>query len=110
MCVFFDMEKSEEPDLLLIFDLAIRLQGDLDLVADTAHVDDDVGRVFVYQSATQVCDHRIPFEDWASTTAMATMLTISRIELPSCRMCTGLFIPSRIGPMASAFPSSESSL
>ncbi len=46
----------------------------------------------------------------ASTTAMVIMFTISRTELPNCSMCTGFFIPSKIGPTASAPPTSCSNL
>ena len=38
----------------------------------------------------------------ASMTAMVTMFTMSRTLLPSCRMCTGFFIPRSTGPIASA--------
>ncbi|SNR55113.1 hypothetical protein SAMN06269173_103591 [Hymenobacter mucosus] len=41
---------------------------------------------------------------WASTTAMEAMFTISRTEAPSCRMCTGLRMPIKIGPITSAPP------
>src|SRR5690606_21782115 len=37
----------------------------------------------------------------ASTTAINTTFTICRTVEPSCRMCTGFFMPSRMGPMES---------
>ena len=86
MCVFFNMQKGEEPNLLLIFDFAVSLQGNFHLISNPSDIDDDIGWVFEDKFAAQVCDHKIPSEDWASTTAMATMLTISRIELPNCRI------------------------
>jgi hypothetical protein len=46
----------------------------------------------------------------ASTTAMVTMFTISRTELPSCKTCTGFFKPNNMGPTASALPISCNNL
>src|SRR3989304_2339767 len=40
----------------------------------------------------------------ASTTAMAAMLTMSETSVPRLRTCTGLAMPIRIGPMATAPP------
>src|SRR4051812_44078334 len=46
----------------------------------------------------------------ASTTAILAILIMLRTELPNCNTCTGRLIPSKIGPMASAPPTSFSKL
>ena len=46
----------------------------------------------------------------ASTTAIAAMLTMSLTSTPRCSTCTGLAMPWRIGPIASAPPRRHSNL
>src|SRR5439155_24198481 len=46
----------------------------------------------------------------ASTTAIAAMLTTSLTSTPRCSTWTGLAIPCRIGPIASAPPRRQRSL
>ena len=46
----------------------------------------------------------------ASTAATAAIATISSTSSPACSTCTGMPMPNRIGPMASASVSRDSSL
>ena len=60
-----------------------------------------IGRFYAFQS--------FGFFDHTSgiLALMAAMFTISRIELPNCRICTGFFMPRRMGPRPPrAIPSS----
>ena len=50
------------------------------------------------------------FRDWASTTPNAAMFTMSETSTPRWRTWTGLPIPMRIGPIASAFARRQTSL
>ena len=85
MRIFLDVQVGEEAQLLLVLDGRIGLKGDFDMVANTSYVNQHIGGVFVNQSSIEVVYHKLDLLDWASTTAIATILTISRMELPSCK-------------------------
>ncbi len=51
-----------------------------------------------------------PYRPCASIAATAAIATISSTSSPACKTCTGAPIPSRIGPIASAFVKRDSSL
>jgi hypothetical protein len=55
-------------------------------------------------------DFRAAFFSWASTTAMAARLTMSPASTPRCRTWTDIFMPRRMGPMASAPERRQTSL
>jgi hypothetical protein len=68
---------------------------------------DDGVRLCHRQSVAQVTRKlgmhiRYPTQACASTTATAVMLTMPRAVTDGVRICTGLAVPIRIGPTASA--------
>src|SRR5690554_4615529 len=109
MRIFFDAQIGEEHDLLLIFYSSIGIQRNSHLISYSVDIYNYKSRIFIRQFPVEIGNH-IWFGVCASTTAMATILTISLTELPNCSTWTGLFIPIRMGPMASELPISVSSL
>src|SRR5690606_19063359 len=94
-----------------------------------SHIHHDVGRMLLHQFSIQVFVHVLwlslirsvyfftflPADvvldlDIASTTAMVAMSTVSVADASTCRTCIGLFMPSKIGPTASALPISCNNL
>src|SRR5690606_25068515 len=114
MGIFAYLEGNEKFARFQIFNLTESRQGNMDMIPNTPNLKDDMGGGFGYQFTIKIIVHFVYFVEllWAcaSTTAMVTILTISRTELSNCKTCTGLFIPRRIGPTASASPTSCSNL
>src|SRR5690606_31897636 len=101
--IFPNCQMRMEDNVFLVLDIRVRGQGNVDMVAHTADVNNDMRRIFMHQSSFEKSDHdknvsrpvgrlsvatatyRRSFCSWscASTTAMAAIFTISRIELPS---------------------------
>src|SRR5690606_23164878 len=114
MGIFAYLEGDEKFARFQIFNLTESRQGNMDMIPNTPNLKDDMGGGFGYQFTIKIIVHFVYLVEllWAcaSTTAMVTILTISRTELSNCKTCSGLFIPRRIGPTASASPTTYNNI
>src|SRR5690606_27747013 len=112
-----------DQQVFLLFQKGKGVEGNVYKIAHPLAFHDQVGRVPLYQSSSQMGDHRSNFgrllafagpqsvsvranllfsRSWASITATAVVFTTSSTLAPSCRICAALGRPNMIGPMESA--------